>query len=199
MDSGRVLAMSDGVFAIAATLLALDLRVPEGLSTAQLHRALHELVPSLDGYAISYLVIGLLWLSHHQLFRSLHTLNHGVAVLNIVLLGLVATLPFPSSMLADYGDVPSVVIIYACNVGAIALMQVAIAVLSVYTRGIHEHRVRLMIGVPGGVAAVFLLSAPLALVSTTLATASWILVIPWQVLMSSLVGRERRVAPYGRV
>lgn len=190
MDTGRVLAMSDGVFAIAATLLALDLRVPAGLTTPELHHALRELVPTLDGYAISYLVIGLLWLGHHQLFRSLHHLSHGVAVLNIVLLGLVATLPFPSSMLADYGDVPSVVIIYACNVAAIASMQVAIAVLSVYTRGMHVHRVRLMVGVPGGVAVIFLLSTPLALVSTTAATVSWVLVIPWQVLINRLVGRS---------
>ncbi len=192
VDTGRVLAMSDGVFAIAATLLALDLRVPEGLSTTALYDALRELVPSLDGYVISYLVIGLLWISHHQLFRSLHHLTHGVAALNIVLLGFVATLPFPSSMLAGYGDVPVVVIIYACNVGAIAVMQVAIALLSVRTRGIHEHRVRLMVGLPAGVAVVFLLSAPLALASTLAATTSWTLVILWHLVMTRRARRSKR-------
>lgn len=67
-QDGRVLALSDGVFAIAATLLALDLRVPGGLPEAGLRDALSDLIPAITGYAVAFLVIGLLWLGHRELF-----------------------------------------------------------------------------------------------------------------------------------
>src|SRR5262249_2688631 len=86
MDEGRVLALSDGVFAIAATLLVLDLRVPDGLRPAELPDRLHELLPSVGGYALSYLLIGLLWLGHHRQFRSFRRIGSRVARLNLLFL-----------------------------------------------------------------------------------------------------------------
>src|SRR5437660_1262799 len=94
-DAGRVLALSDGVFAIASTLLALDLRVPTGLDSTQLRAALVELVPSVQAFAISFLVIGLLWLGHRRQFARLRRITGSVVALNVVLLGFVAVLPFP--------------------------------------------------------------------------------------------------------
>jgi TMEM175 potassium channel family protein len=174
---GRVLALSDGVFAIAATLLALDLRVPDDLDSQALHDALRGLMPSLGGYAIAFLVIGLLWLSHHELFGTLRRISPQIAAANIVLLGLVALLPFPSSMLADYGDESSVVIIYAANVAAIALVQVAIVAVALRTRSLRGSGPAAF--APSAVtAAIFVLSMPVALVSPTWTPACWILLIP---------------------
>lgn len=174
-----MLALSDGVFAIAATLLALDLRVPEGLDAAGLRGALHALVPSLIGYAVAFLVIGLLWFGHHQLFSALRRISAPVAMANVVLLGLVAMLPFPSSTLADYGDDPVAVILYAGNVGSIALVQVVVVGIALRERAFRSRRSGLRSFAPSAVtAAVFFLSAPLALLSPMWASLSWLLLIP---------------------
>src|SRR5882762_5720200 len=99
MDTGRVLALSDGVFAIAATLLVLDLRLPEGLDPKELPHKLHELLPAFGGYALSYVLIGLLWLGHHRQFRNFKQITTRVARLNLLFLGSVSVLPFVTSLL----------------------------------------------------------------------------------------------------
>lgn len=178
-EGGRVLALSDGVFAIAATLLALDLRVPPDLDSAGLRGALRALVPSLIGYTVAFLVIGLLWLGHHQLFSALRRVSGAVARTNIVLLGLVALLPFPSSMLADYGQEPVAVIIYAGNVGSIALVQMGIVGIALRERAFRFRLSGPQVFAPSAVtAAVFFLSMPLALISPMWASLSWLLLIP---------------------
>lgn len=70
VDLGRLLALSDGVFAIAMTLLVLDIRVPDEVHGDDFLRAMADLRPAIAGYLISYLVIGVLWLTHHRLFRG---------------------------------------------------------------------------------------------------------------------------------
>jgi uncharacterized membrane protein len=188
---GRVLALSDGVFAIAATLLALDLRVPEGLDSRALHDVLRGLVPSLGGYAIAFLVIGLLWLGHHDLFGAIRRTPRQIAAANIALLGLVALLPFPSSMLADYGDESIVMITYAANVAAIALVQVAIVAIALRTRNLRRPGPAAF--APSAVtAAIFVLSMPVALVSPEWAPACWILLIPAHATLGR-IGRYRHV------
>lgn len=174
-----MLALSDGVFAIAATLLALDLRVPEDLDSARLHRALYELVPSMSGYAITFIVIGVLWLGHHELFGVLQGITARIAVANVVLLGFVALLPFPSSMLADYGQEPIVVIIYACNVAVIALTQLVIVAIAVAERGLWEGvSIRSAVAPSAVTFIVFVISVPFAMVIPVWAPAIWLLLIP---------------------
>nr|WP_218888619.1 TMEM175 family protein [Saccharopolyspora hordei] len=187
-SGGRVLALSDGVFAIAATLLALDLRVPEGLGHAELLGALRALLPALFGYALTFLVIGVLWLGHHELFDGLRRVSRPVATVNVVLLGLVALLPFSSSVLADYGDEPVVVITYAGNVAAIACAQLAIVAIAVRDRSLRG-RARWAFAPSAVTAAIFVLSVPVALVRPQWATAGWVLLVPAHLALTRL---ERR-------
>jgi uncharacterized membrane protein len=178
-QDARVLALSDGVFAIAATLLALDLRVPEGLNTSSLHEALRALVPAMSGYAITFLVIGLLWLGHRELFGYIRRNGPGIAAVNVVLLGFVALLPFPSSLLADYGDEPVAVIGYAANVTGIAMLQLVIVALARRAGSLRAGTPAVTVFAPSVVTAViFVGSMPVALLSTEAATACWILLIP---------------------
>jgi uncharacterized membrane protein len=189
-EGGRVLALSDGVFAIAATLLALDLRVPEGLDSAGFHAALAKLSAPFTGYVIAYLVIGLLWLGHHQLFSALRTISGRVAGVNVLLLGLVALLPFPSSVLADYGDESIAVVLYAANVGSIALLQLVIVGIVLHERGFRSRSLGALAYLPSAVTAgVFLLSIPIALASPTWATLSWLLLIPTHFAVDRVVAR----------
>jgi uncharacterized membrane protein len=126
VDLGRVLALSDGVFAIAMTLLVLDIRVPDEAHGADFYKALADLVPAVSGYVISYFVIGVLWLTHHRLFRRLKLRHPRLVTLNVVMLGFVALLPFPSSLLAKHGAESISFVLYAGNVIAVFAIQCVI-------------------------------------------------------------------------
>ena len=94
-------AFSDGVFAIAITLLVLDIRVPEG-HEGQLGRELLAIWPSYAAYAISFLTIGVMWLHHHHLMMFVDTVDRGLLYRNLGLLAVVGFLPFPTELLARY-------------------------------------------------------------------------------------------------
>jgi uncharacterized membrane protein len=99
----RLEAFSDGVFAIAITLLILEVRVPSGedlSSSARLADALWALWPSYLAYAIGFSTIGVMWINHHNLLRHVERVDHGLMLANLFLLGLVAFVPFPTALLA---------------------------------------------------------------------------------------------------
>ncbi|MEP7333002.1 MAG: TMEM175 family protein [Terracoccus sp.] len=100
-STSRVEAFSDGVFAIAITLLVLDIRVPEG-HEGQLGRELLAIWPSYAAYAISFLTIGVMWLHHHHLMMFVATVDRGLLYRNLGLLAVVGFLPFPTELLARY-------------------------------------------------------------------------------------------------
>ena len=123
-DYARTVALSDGVFAIALTLLVLNIGVPSlapGHHSALGHRLLDR-GPELLSYAISFAVIALLWVRHHEFFRGLARVDARVTVLNLLYLGLVAFLPYPTRILGVYGDQPLAVALYACTVALVALV-----------------------------------------------------------------------------
>jgi uncharacterized membrane protein len=95
----RILAFSDGVFAIAITLLVLDL-VPPRVEHGVVDKLL-EAWPNYLSYALSFFIIGILWASHHQMFTQIKRSNHVFLLINIVFLMWVAALPFPTALLAE--------------------------------------------------------------------------------------------------
>lgn len=99
-ETGRVEAFSDGVFAIAITLLVLDIGVPEN-AFADLPRAILHEWPEYLGYATSFLTIGGLWLAHHAVFRRLRSANNAVMRINLLLLMAVSFLPYPTRLVAE--------------------------------------------------------------------------------------------------
>lgn len=104
-DTGRVEAFSDGVFAIAITLLILEIRVPEAdgvATTAQLTAALCRLWPSLIAFIFSFFVILIMWISHHELMRWVRTCDYPFLFANGVLLLVVSFVPFPTAIVARY-------------------------------------------------------------------------------------------------
>ena len=101
-DTNRLEAFSDGVIAIAITLLVLEIRVPEAHGAAELWRALRELWPAYLGYVISFLIIGIMWANHHTIFRYISRTDHYLVVINLLLLLCIAFIPFPTALLAEY-------------------------------------------------------------------------------------------------
>jgi uncharacterized membrane protein len=100
----RVEAFSDGVFAIAITLLVLDIRLPavEELSSPEaIVASLGALWPSYLGYLVSFITIGNVWINHHNLFRLVGSVSHGLLLANLFLLLGVGFMPFPTALLAD--------------------------------------------------------------------------------------------------
>ncbi|HET7303122.1 MAG TPA: TMEM175 family protein [Segeticoccus sp.] len=104
--SSRIEAFSDGVIAVAITLLVLDLRVPESDDGNGLGRQLVDLWPNYAAYVISFVAIGIMWINHHTMLRRLASVDHSVLVLNLFLLMCIVVLPFTTSLLATYLDAP---------------------------------------------------------------------------------------------
>ncbi len=101
MSTSRAEAFSDGVFAIAATLLVLELKVPH-VEPGGLSEALLERWPSYATYVVSFLTIGIIWVNHHAVMDRIRTVNRPLLFLNLVFLMAVAAIPFPTALLADY-------------------------------------------------------------------------------------------------
>ena len=101
-DTGRIEAFSDAVFAIAITLLIIEIGVPHVGEFGSLFAELVHLWPSYLGYAISFLVIGTVWANHHNRFRLISRSDHNLLFLNVVFLMCVAFIPFPTALLSEY-------------------------------------------------------------------------------------------------
>ncbi len=101
LDSGRLEALTDGVMAVAMTLLALDLRV-DGPGSGALAHQLVDRWPSLAAYLVSFFTVGIVWVNHHALFRNLVRVDRVILFLNLVLLSFVAAIPFATATLASY-------------------------------------------------------------------------------------------------
>jgi uncharacterized membrane protein len=119
-DIGRILALSDGVFAIAVTLLILDIALPAATSDDALPGALLHLWPRYLAYALSFLVISRFWVIHHQAFRLIARDDATLVWLNLLLLMGVAFLPFPTAVLGDHATVPAAAVLYAISVGLVS-------------------------------------------------------------------------------
>ena len=104
MSSQRLEAFSDGVFAIAATLLVLDLAVPprDETSAGGLAAALARQWPAYFAYLVSFLVIGIILVNHHTMFTKVRQVDRPVMFANLALLLVVSALPFPTRLLAEY-------------------------------------------------------------------------------------------------
>ncbi|HMG35253.1 MAG TPA: TMEM175 family protein [Blastocatellia bacterium] len=105
LTTQRVEAFSDGVFAIAITLLILEIRVPQvhtDVTAPGLGWALFRLWPSYFGYVFSFVMIGIYWANHHYIFSLYQESDHYFVLLNVLFLMCISFLPFPTAVLAAY-------------------------------------------------------------------------------------------------
>jgi len=185
----RVLAFSDGLFAIAMTLLVVAIAVPalnDAESVDELADALNDKSSEFISFFISFAVIGRYWLAHHQFFARLAWLDGGLIGINLIYLAFVAFLPFPTDLLGTYFDNPLAVAIYGVSVAVVSGLEVVLFR--------HAHRREMMRerlpedvyrwGVFQSTSPVifFLGSVPVAFVSTDLAIACWFLGIPFAIV-----------------
>ena len=103
-ETQRIEAFSDGVFAIAITLLIIEIGVPHVTGDESLSEALGDLWPSYGAYVLSFVMIGIYWANHHSLFRLFVRTDHYFLMLNVFFLMAIAFLPFPTAVLGEYLD-----------------------------------------------------------------------------------------------
>jgi uncharacterized membrane protein len=144
-SKARLEAFSDGIFAIAATLLVLDLGVPK-TGSSLLEGLLHQW-PAYAAYATSFLTIGIIWVNHHAVLERLERVDRGLLFLNLILLLFVALIPFPTKVLAQYlqsGGADAHVAAAAYGV-AMILMGLSFSILNYYAtaRGLMAGHERL--------------------------------------------------------
>jgi uncharacterized membrane protein len=101
VSPNRLEAFSDGVFAIAITLLVLDIKVPPPGEGDLGHELLAQW-PSYAAYVVSFLTIGIIWINHHAAFSRLRSVDHSILMWNLLLLLTVGILPFTTSLMAEY-------------------------------------------------------------------------------------------------
>src|SRR5262245_50196509 len=101
METGRVEAFSDGVFAIAITLLILAVGIEQSIAGGSLRHQLLHLWPAYIAYAVSFLTVGIMWVNHHQVFRHFERVDRPLLLLNILLLMCISFTPFPTRVVAD--------------------------------------------------------------------------------------------------
>jgi len=176
IEFSRIVAFSDGVFAIAITLLILAVDIPAHLHDESVAEALWEQRENLLAYGLSFAVIGRFWIVHHRFFSTVTGFDNRLLGLNIFYLAWIVLLPFSSKVLGDHGGETATVVLYAVNLSGIVLVGLWMeadarrAGLAAITPDEHrEQQVR-----AGYIAAVFLISIPLAFVTPDLAPLLWL-------------------------
>jgi uncharacterized membrane protein len=119
----RLESFSDAVFAVAITLLVLSIHLPANkIPEAKLWGEIRALWPNFFAYVLSFLIIGAFWVGHHRLFAVIKRHDAKLVWLNMLFLMLIVFIPFPTSLLSEYGDTRTAVIFYAGSLAAASLV-----------------------------------------------------------------------------
>jgi len=187
----RIVFFSDAVFAIAITLLAIDVRLPE-LSANQTNTTLLEelakIRPAFFAFALSFGVIAAFWVGHYRTFRVVTRLDSRLITVNLVFLFFIAALPFPTSVLAGQGDVPVAEILYAIfgilTGAASTFLWLYVVRAGLVAPTVTPEIARFVTYRAIVVPIMFALSIPLAFLHPAVVWAWWIAIFPIQGLIS---------------
>jgi uncharacterized membrane protein len=179
IEFSRIVAFSDGVFAIAITLLVLNLHIPEHLPPGQsVVDSLWDQNGDIFAYGLSFAVIGRLWLVHHRFAGEITHFDNTLVSLNLIYLGFVVLIPFSSDVIGNHGGSSAGVIVYALNLSIANFLAAACFVYAARAGLTQERfvryverptRLRNMVG-----GALFAASIPVALLSPTAAVLMWV-------------------------
>ena len=197
-DRDRIVNLSDGIFAIAITLLVLDIRVPEipeNLVAGKLPEELLSPWPRYLGYILSFVSISVFWMIHHSIFRPIRTYDRNLLYLNFLFLMVVAFVPFPTALLGEYGNHQLPVAVYAATLAVGRLFLTAIYWYSTRNdRLLAEPQdpatVRFFLARGVTIPAIFLLSIAVSFFSVGAAVGTWFIMIA----IDAIVVRRR--SPY---
>lgn len=196
IEFGRVLTLSDGVFAIALTLLVLSLDVPDGLNTSDLYTELLTLSPMLVAFLVSVGIIALFWFSHHEMFAEVQRVDTRLIWMNVGYLSLVVLVPFVQRLQGDYPLEAIVYVLYASVLGLLNFTDLWMHKY-IYQANLlrtrwskRRYRSEMLRGIT--LTSGFLLSIPLAFVLLNWTILIWIVLLPADHLVKRLtLGNDR--------
>ena len=196
----RIAFFSDAIYAIAMTLLALDLRIdhlasPQD-SPASMFEALQDLVPKLVAYFVGFLLLARYWKAHHGFFGRLRAVDSRLLTLNLTYLGFVALLPFPTSLIGEYEDNPISVVLFALNMAVISALEM-VSLRHAYRADLMRETAspaRQRWEIIGSLtpSVMFVVTIPLAFIDPTLQLVSW---LPIGIATSWYANRTEPVEP----
>jgi uncharacterized membrane protein len=126
MEKSRISALVDGIFAVAMTLLVLDLKLPEGVTLSNDSEVWHQLVGVAGRfwtYVLSFIVLGMYWVGHHAVFHSVHKVDRTLLWLNLLFLLFVTLLPFSTNLVSGHGNLQIPVVVYGLNLIAVSMIS----------------------------------------------------------------------------
>jgi uncharacterized membrane protein len=181
----RLVFFSDAVFAIAITILILDIRLPAGAEAAGSRELLLSLValwPEYLAYFISFWVIGISWISHHRKFLYIQRVDYQLLILNLIMLMIIAFIPFPTAVMSEN------VSFTASAFYALTMILASLSGLILWwhaTRNHHlvdpnfdRHHIREETSMPVATMAIFTISIGVAALDAGLARIFWLLIFP---------------------
>ncbi len=194
----RIVFFSDAVFAIAITLLVLNIEVPEipeDLVAQELPDRLLGLWPKFLSYVISFLVIVTYWMAHHSIFSIIRGYDRGLIWLNSLFLMCVAFLPFPSALFGEYGDQQLVVAIYAGSLGITRLLLTAVWWYAssghrLVNSDLDPAMIRAFLIRGLAIPLVFFISIAISFFSASAAIYSWLLLVVLDFLLLRVLRRH---------
>lgn len=204
MDEGilnvdRIGTFSDSVFAVAITLLVLNIhlpKIPVGLADKTLASKLGALWPNYEAFVLSFVIIGIYWILHHLMFRYVERYNGLFLWLNLFFLMCIVFMPFTASLISEYGDTAAATIVYAANLAVASLLMTVIWWYSIGKGQLMIKGFDIEIGKHAVLAnlctvLVFLASMPIALANARIAKYFWLLLIPVHMLLERRRGKKR--------
>jgi uncharacterized membrane protein len=179
----RIVFFSDAVFAIAITLLVLEIKPPhlEQFSESSLRHHLLQLLPKFSGFVVSFLIIGTMWIEHHRIFRYIRRYNAGLLWRNLIFLLSVSFVPFPTAVFSEYFWSRTAFMLYAASFAGVGLTKLwvwryTVSRSDLLEEGIEEATLRRIsrrsLAVPIGCGTAIILS----LVSVLVAPIGFILI-----------------------
>jgi uncharacterized membrane protein len=201
LEYDRVLFFSDAVFAIAITLLIVELPAPIE-NALDRHLPIHSgqllrdaAATSILGFGISFGVIGLFWVGHHGVFRYVKAIDRPLLLLNLLFLGTIAFLPYPTDLLSSVSDQKPAVVFYAVCAGAAGLIETIMWIYATRSRaglvvGVSPGTRRLILARTARVPLVFAISIVIAQFSARAATYFWLAIVVTGIAANHFYGRH---------
>jgi uncharacterized membrane protein len=176
----RLMALTDGVFAIAITILVLDIRIPPDIAPRELSAHINGLIPEFISYAISFAVIAIYWQAQREVFDDIERHDAVLTWMTFAFLMAIAFLPFPTLLIGEFFTQQISVVFYAADAAVASLLLVGISWYArhghrLVSEDVDDERGRLRTAQGLAVPVVFLVSIAISFWSPRVALYSWLL------------------------
>jgi uncharacterized membrane protein len=194
----RMVFFSDAIFSVAITLMALEIRLPEldpEHAADQIGSALAALIPHIEVYVLTFVVIGVYWLVHHRLFRAIQRFDLPLMWFNLIFLMMIALIPVATNALGTYPELGLTVAFYCITLALVGLTEFAL-----WFYALRKHYFLDFVAPHGALyfalriltpPVIFLLSLLLIPINTDWVKFSWVLMIPLLFILGRIFPRER--------